>query len=435
MKRIFITLVFSIALIPASLPGAAFAASGENDTYRQLDLLMEVFERVRAQYVEEVEDEALLEAAIRGMLTELDPHSGYMGPESFRENQIQQRGEYGGLGIEIVPDRGVLRVISPMDDTPAARAGIMPGDYITHIDGAAITGMTPNESVELMRGPPNSPVGITIVREDEAEPLEMTLIREIIAISAVRNRIERGSIGYLRLTTFNNERLSRDLRQKILDMQEEVGADLKGWVIDLRNNPGGLLDQSVEVTDLFLDRGNEITSMRGRNAEDNMRWSARGPDITGGLPIVVLVNAGSASASEIVTGALQDHRRATVIGEQTFGKGVVQTVIPLGRERALRLTTARYYTPAGRSIQAVGIQPDIEVIQPRNGTRRPRREADLDGHITNEDTAATDATEAEISAENVEPLDAETPVDYQLNYALDLLSGVIQMSSAEAVIN
>jgi len=437
MRKFAGPLVASMTIFFAFAPNVQAAAPSDVDTYRQLNLLIQVFERVRSQYVEEVDDAELLEAAIHGMLRELDPHSGYMGPESFRESQIQQRGEYGGLGMEVISEREVLRVIAPFDDTPASRAGVQAGDYITHIDGESLVGLTSNEAVDRMRGPKDTPVSITIVREGLGEALELTLIREIISISAVRTRTERDQFGYIRLTTFNNEKLSNDLAKALGELEEELGDNLKGLVLDLRNNPGGLLDQAVEVSDLFLDKGSEITSMRGRNAGDNMRWAARTEDVTGGLPIIVLVNAGSASASEIVTGALQDHKRATIIGERTFGKGVVQTLIPLGREQALRLTTARYYTPAGTSIQAVGIEPDIFIEQPRpeGQKRRVRREADLNGHIANPDegdVSAPTASEALVLAEGEE---IDPTVDYQLRYALDLLEGVVQVAENNIILN
>lgn len=438
MKKIIMTALMGFMFVVPPMTPPAHATLSENDTFRQLDLLIEIFERVRAQYVEEVDDKELLEAAIRGMLSELDPHSSYMGPESFRENQQQQRGEYGGIGIEIIPDRGILRVISPFDDTPASRAGIMPGDYITHVDEIALNTMTSNEAVDKLRGPAGAPVDIIIFREGLDEPLNITLVREIITVSAVRHTIERDNIGYIRLTTFNNENLADDLKQTIADLQTQLGDNLKGYVLDLRNNPGGLLNQAVEVSDAFLPRGGEITSMRGRSQSDNLRWSAKTSDLTKGLPIVVLANAGSASASEIVIGALQDHKRATIVGERTFGKGVVQTLIPLGGERALRLTTARYYTPSGTSIQATGIEPDIIVEQPRGG-RQPRREADLNGHITNEDGhEETVANETDSGLETSETEDEQeeidTSIDYQLVYALDLLEGVVHVSDGQNAI-
>lgn len=430
---------FPLAMVIAAFVLVAPVSAAEEpdaETFRLFNLFSDVFERVRSDYVEEVDDKELIEAAVRGMLASLDPHSGYMGPEDFRENQVQTRGEYGGVGMEVTMENGVLRVIAPMDGTPASRAGMQSGDYITHADGETIVGMSLSEGVGLLRGPVDTAVVITVVRKGEDTPFEVTLVRQIITISAVRHRVERGNIGYLRLTTFNNEKLSRDLRRAMREVQKELGDDLRGYVLDLRNNPGGLLDQAIDVTDIFLDRG-EIVSTRGRQPRDNERWNASRGDLAGGLPIVVLVNAGSASASEIVTGALQDHRRATILGVKTFGKGLVQSVIPLGPEMALRLTTARYYTPSGRSIQALGIEPDIIVEQPQNGERvrafTPRRESDLRGHLENEDGSGAEDEEEALDRPVPELAEGEEPLDYQLNYALDLLQNVIRVSQQAAV--
>ncbi len=405
----------------------------EEDTYRQLTLMMEVFERIRAQYVEEVDDRQLIEDAIRGMLAGLDPHSGYMGPEAFRENEVQMQGEYGGVGMEVYMSEGVLNVVSPMDDTPAMKAGMKPGDKIVRIDGQSLADFDVNAAVDLLRGPAGTDVEILVVREGVDRPFEVTLTRAVVQIKAVRSRVERDAIGYLRLTTFNNKKLASDLRKAILDIRSELGPKLQGYVLDLRNNPGGLLDQAIEVSDIFLERG-EISSMRGRGKSDNARWSATRGDLTKGLPIIVLVNAGSASASEIVTGALQDHKRAIVLGMKTFGKGVVQSIIPLGPEEAMRLTTARYYTPSGSSIQARGIEPDImiEPYVPDGAVYRPRREADLSGHIENEDTdiSADDAHTVNRPRADY-PEDAEIK-DYQLDYALDLLLGAREIEQKEA---
>lgn len=427
--------------VSAQTGGKTSEKTTEEETFRQLNLLTDVLERVRASYVEEVDDKDLIEAAIRGMLSSLDPHSGYMGPEVFRENMVQTRGEYGGLGMEVTTENGVVKVIAPMDDTPASRAGIMSGDYITHVDEDPIVGMTVSEAVKLLRGPVGAPVTITIVRDGEEAPMEIELIRQIISISAVRHRIERDDIAYIRLTTFNNEKLSRDLRRAFREIREEKGDSLTGIVLDLRNNPGGLLDQAIEVSDLFLNRG-EIVSMRGRDNQDYERWNASPGNLVGDLPIVVLVNAGTASASEIVTGALQDHRRATVLGTRTFGKGLVQSVIPMGPESALRLTTARYYTPSGKSIQAVGIDPDIELEQPRakagGPTRERMRESDLRGHLENEESGAKPEVDNESGVNRPMPQIAEgdEPTDYQLNYALDLLEGILQVTGQrQAVVN
>jgi len=425
----------------------------EGDTYRHLKLFGEVFERVRADFVEEVSDEELIEAAIRGMLTDLDPHSGYLDPDSFKEMRTQTRGEFGGLGIEVTMENGVVKVVSPIDDTPAFRAGVQAGDLITHIDSEPVMGLTLSEAVDLMRGPVDSTITVTI-RRGEEEPFDLEIIRDIIRVQSVRHRTE-GNIGYLRITSFT-EQTTPGLEEAIAEIEEELGDDLEGFVLDLRNNPGGLLDEAISVTDLFLDRG-EIVSTRGRHEEDSQRWNATSGDRTSELPIIVLINGGSASASEIVAGALQDHRRAIVMGTPSFGKGSVQTVIPLGAEGAMRLTTARYYTPSGRSIQAKGIEPDIHVEQATVTTaeqQRQRREADLRRHLEGkgeieregdvielidppeeapegaEDPADSEDGEGEETPQATDPdgpqEDAET--DYQLARALDLLRGLALFS-------
>jgi len=373
------------------------------------------------------------------MLNDLEPHSGYMDVSSFRENQIQSRGEYGGLGMEIVPSNNVLRIVAPMDDTPASRAGLKAGDYITHIDDEPLTQYTSDEAVELMRGPAGTDVKIRVFREGEGEPFDLELTREVIVLKTVRHRIERETIGYIRLTTFNNENVADDLRDAIEDIKAELGDNITGYVLDLRNNPGGLLDMAIDVTDIFLERG-EIVSMRGRRASENARWNATRGDLTDGLPIVILVNAGSASASEIVAGALQDHERATIVGEESFGKGLVQTVYPLSDDRAVRVTTARYYTPSGKSIQGIGVIPNIIVEQPifdRNGNRvKVRRERDLVGALENEEIAAEgeeiEPEQLVISPEPEPDEDGNIP-DYQLRYALDLLLGVVQIEQRQAM--
>ena len=412
-----------------------------DETYRELDLLAKVLELVKDTYVEEVDERELLEAAIRGLLNDLDPHSGYMDADVFRENQIQTKGEYGGVGIEVIGENGILKVISPMDDTPAYRAGIQSGDYITHIEGRPIVEMDYIEAVNNLRGVVGTEVEVTINRPSEERSFKVSLVREIISISAVRHRVERGNIGYIRLTTFNNEKLTLDLKKAIREIKEEAGANLKGYILDIRNNPGGLLDQAIEVTDVFLERG-EVVSIRGRQRSENARWDATRGDDTDGLPIIVLINAGSASASEIVAGALQDHKRATILGVESFGKGLVQTVYPLADDRAVRITTARYYTPSGRSIQTLGIKPDIIVEQPVRDAEGNqvffRRERDLANHIPNENGAAS---EEETLASEVlirpEPKvdEAGRLEDYQLNYALDLLTGVIEVGQRQALLN
>jgi carboxyl-terminal processing protease len=343
-----------------------------------------VFERIRADYVESPDDAKLIESAINGMLTSLDPHSSYLPPKDFRDMQVQTRGEFGGLGIEVTMEEGLVKVVTPIDDTPAQKAGVMTNDFITHIDGEQVQGLTLNEAVEKMRGPVNTEIKLTIRREGAPDPVELTLNRAVIRIKSVRSRVE-DDVGYVRISQFN-EQTFEGLKAAVEEIEKEVPADkLKGFVIDLRNNPGGLLDQAISVSDAFLDRG-EIVSTRGRQADETQRFNARDGDLTDGKPVIILVNGGSASASEIVAGALQDHRRATVLGTRSFGKGSVQTIIPLGANGAIRLTTARYYTPSGRSIQAKGIDPDIEVepakienLQQRSGFR----EENLRRSITN----------------------------------------------------
>ncbi|HEU6441630.1 MAG TPA: S41 family peptidase, partial [Microvirga sp.] len=357
------------------MTSGAVAASA--DTYRQLSLFGDVFEKVRTDYVEKPDESKLVEAAINGMLTSLDPHSSYMDAKSFRDMQVQTRGEFGGLGIEVTMEDGLVKVVAPIDDTPASRAGIMANDIITQIDGEQVQGLNLNQAVDKMRGPVNSSVTLKIQRKEAKDPIEVKLTRETIKVRPVRARVE-GDIGVLRVTQFN-EQTYEGLRSSIEKLTQDIGADkLAGFVIDLRNNPGGLLDQAIMVSDAFLDRG-EIVSTRSRNAEDTQRFSAKAGDLAKGKPLVVLVNGGSASASEIVAGALQDHKRATVLGTRSFGKGSVQTIIPLGGNGAVRLTTARYYTPSGRSVQAGGIKPDIVVPQlsdPDYKTRPRLREAD-----------------------------------------------------------
>jgi len=437
MKKSIIGIVCLFFMLTALTDGETTSDA----TYRELDLLAKVLELVKDTYVEEVDEQQLLEAAIRGMLNDLDPHSGYMDAEVFKENQIQTKGEYGGVGIEVVGENGVLKVVSPMDDTPAFRADIKSGDYITQIDGQPVVEMDYIESVDHLRGVVGTEVEVTIVRPSEERTFKVTLMREIISISAVRWRVERDNIGYIRLTTFNNEKLTQDLRKAIRDIKEEAGTKLKGYILDIRNNPGGLLDQAIDVTDVFLERG-EVVSIRGRQASENARWDATSGDDTNGMPIIVLINAGSASASEIVAGALQDHKRATIIGVESFGKGLVQTVYPLADDRAVRITTARYYTPSGRSIQTLGIKPDIIIEQPiRDAEGNPvffRRERDLANHLANENgDASVDGTEAPEADLRPEPeLDEEGRLkDYQLNYALDLLTGVIEVEQRQALLD
>ncbi len=363
---------------------SATAKAATADTYRQLNLFGDVFERVRADYVEKPDDAKLIESAINGMLAGLDPHSSYMDPKSFRDMQIQTRGEFGGLGIEVTMEEGLIKVVAPIDDTPAAKAGILANDIITKLDDEQVQGLTLNQAVEKMRGPVNTKIRLTIMRKGQDKPIEVTITRDVIRVRSVRSRAE-DDVGYIRISQFN-EQSTDGLKKAISDLAGQIPAEkLRGYIIDLRNNPGGLLDQAISISDAFLERG-EIVSTRGRNAEETQRFNARPGDLTKGKPVIVLINGGSASASEIVAGALQDHKRATILGTRSFGKGSVQTIIPLGAGNgALRLTTARYFTPSGRSIQAKGISPDIEVLQDVPDDLKARSdtkgESSLRGHL------------------------------------------------------
>ena len=436
-KHAVIILLFALLTVAP----ATFAAEKKKtsaDTFRLLHLFGDVFEQVRAKYVESPSDQELIEAAITGMLTSLDPHSSYLSAKNFREMQVQTRGEFGGLGIEVTMESGLVKVVSPIDDTPAHKAGIEPGDLISHLDGMAISGMTLSEAVEKMRGKVGSDIILT-VRRGTKKPFKVTITRAVIKIRSVRSRLE-GKIGYIRVTTFN-EQADKGIKKALKKFNKEIGDDLQGIVLDLRNNPGGLLDQSVSVSDIFLDKG-EIVSTRSREADDTQRFNARKGDLTKGLPIVVLINGGSASASEIVAGALQDHRRAIILGTKSFGKGSVQTIFPLSGHGAMRLTTARYYTPSGRSIQAVGIEPDIKVELAKIetvDTLNRRREADLRGALNNEN-AKKDKNKADENksgktddkSANKDKAKAKKPVrDYQLSRALDLLRGLALLAKRD----
>ncbi len=397
--------------------GSAIAAAG--DTYRKLNLFGDIFEKVRSDYVEPPNEAKLIESAINGMLTSLDPHSSYMDPKSFTDMRQQTRGEFGGLGIEVTMEEGMIKVVAPIDDTPAAKAGLMAGDLISHIDDDQVQGLSLNQAVEKMRGPINTPVRLKVIRATNKAVQEIKLTRDRIQIRAVRWRKEGDDVAYLRITSFN-EQTFENLKKGIETTTSEIGADkIKGYVVDLRNNPGGLLDQAISVSDAFLDRG-EIVSTRGRDAADTQRYTAKVGDLTKGKPVIVLINGGSASASEIVAGALQDHKRGTIIGTRSFGKGSVQTIIPLREQGAVRLTTARYYTPSGRSIQAKGIDPDIKIEQDipdeLKGKDETKGEAGLRGHLQAQDKEEKGGSSAYI------PPDVKN--DKQLNYALDLLRGV-----------
>jgi carboxyl-terminal processing protease len=403
---------------PHSLLAGSAASAAASDTYRELNLFGDVFERVRADYVEKPDDSKLVESAINGMLAGLDPHSSYMDPKSFRDMQVQTRGEFGGLGIEVTMEDGLIKVVAPIDDTPAAKAGVMANDIITELDDENVQGLTLNQAVDKMRGPVNTKIKLTIMRKGSDKPIEVSIMRDVIRVKSVRSHAEGDDVGYIRITQFN-EQTTDGLKQSITDLNNQLGADkIKGYVVDLRNNPGGLLDQAISVSDTFLDKG-EIVSTRGRNAEETQRFNARPGDMTKGKPVIVLINGGSASASEIVAGALQDHKRATLVGTRSFGKGSVQTIIPLGAGNgALRLTTARYYTPSGRSIQAKGITPDIEVLQDVPDDLKSRTdtkgEASLRGHLK------ADGTEESGSQSYVPP---DEKNDAALKMALDLLRG------------
>ena len=396
---------------------AAYAAAA--DTYRQLNLFGDVFDKIRNDYVEKPDESKLIDAAINGMLSSLDPHSSYMDAKQFRDMQVQTKGEFGGLGIEVTQEDGLIKVVTPIDDTPAAKAGVLSGDIITAIDDQSTQGLTLDQAVEKMRGSINSAVKLKIVRGPKKEAKDFTIVRDLIHVQSVRSKVEDDDIGYIRITQFT-EQTEDGLKSAMDKLHSEIPADkFKGYILDLRNNPGGLLDQSIDVVNSFIDRG-EIVSTRGRTADETQRFDAKpGGDLSGGKPLVVLINGGSASASEIVSGALQDHKRATLIGTRSFGKGSVQTIMPLGENGALRLTTARYYTPSGRSIQAKGIEPDIKVLEDvpddLKGKDDMKGEASLKGHLANgkEDTSASQA---------YVPPDEKN--DKQLIAAIDLLHGV-----------
>jgi carboxyl-terminal processing protease len=419
MKRSGILAAVVTTLILFSLrQDVGAATSNSTETYKQLNLFGEVFERVRAEYVDDVSDDSLVESAINGMLTSLDPHSNYLNTKNFNDMKVQTRGEFGGLGIEVSMENGLVKVVSPIDDTPAARAGLKPGDLITHLDGDPVQGMTLPEAVEKMRGPVSSEIKLTIRREGK-DPFDVKLIRATVKIQSVRSHLEGDSIAYIRITTFN-EQTDVGLNNAIKNLKQQAGGRLLGVILDLRNDPGGLLDQAVAVADAFLEKG-EIVSTRGRRSEDAQRYNARPGDIAAGLPIAVLINGGSASASEIVAGALQDHHRAILLGTRSFGKGSVQTIIPLPGHGAMRLTTARYYTPSGRSIQAKGIDPDIVVEAAKIEKTPEKGEAKV---ATASDLKKDDSGDGSAEQSSVDPSIIGTTADYQLTRAVDMLRGI-----------
>ena len=441
MKKYFLAGIMGCALgvlVSVKVAGPVLAQDTETKKtiYEQLDLFGDIFERIRSEYVEEVSSKDLIEAAIDGMLTSLDPHSSYLSADDAAKMKVQTRGEFGGLGIEVTQQEGFVKVVSPIDGTPADAAGMEAGDFITHVDGQSLLGLTLDEAVGMMRGPVGSEIIITVVREGEDEPFDVSIIRDTIKLTAVRARTE-GNTVVLRITTFNNQTYP-NLVDGLEKQVEEAGGmeNINGIVLDLRNNPGGLLNQAIRVTDAFLEKG-EIVSTRGRYSRDSERYNAKAGDLANGKPIVVLINGGSASASEIVAGALQDHRRAIVVGTRSFGKGSVQTVMPLRGEGAMRLTTSRYYTPSGRSIQALGVSPNIIVEQPRRKNvekedeevRRNRSEADLRGALSNDSLSEDEIQQIEadrLKAENAAKLRED---DYQLAYAIDILSGLSAIST------
>ncbi len=441
-KRLkFAAAIGLMVLIPAP---AIVQAAAETDTYKQLDALMDVFERVRVDYVDKVDDKKLIEGAINGMLASLDPHSSYMDARDFAQMRQTTDGEYGGLGLTVSTEDGAVKVVAPTDDTPAARAGMKAGDYITRINGELLYGVSLNEAVDKMRGAAGTDIKLTVVREGSIKPLEFALRREIIKIKPVKWEV-KDDAGIIRISTFSKQ-TGPATREAINAIEKQLGPKLTGFVVDLRSNPGGLLDQSIEVSSAFIDHG-EVVSQRGRAKTDIQRYYAHGGDLTGGKPIVVLIDEGSASAAEIVAGALQDHRRALIIGQRSFGKGSVQTLIPLGEDTALRLTTARYFTPSGRSVQEAGIEPDVVVPQLSDAALKDRlphlREADLRRHLINDVKADNKLVEAD---DKNDPRFAATPeslkkagvTDYQMDYALKTLARLdpnppIKMASAAPV--
>jgi len=435
------TLAGVIVTTQIAAPLMAQETKRNTNVYEQLDLFGDIFERIRAQYVEEVDEGDLIEAAINGMLTSLDPHSSYLPPEDAEDMQVQTRGEFGGLGIEVTQEEGFVKVVSPIDGTPAYDAGVESGDYITHVDGESVLGLNLDEAVGMMRGPVGSEIVITVVREGEAEPFDLSIVRDTIKVTAVRARTEQKAV-VLRVSSFSDQTY-QNLEDGLAEEIEKAGGidEINGIVIDLRNNPGGLLNQAIKVSDAFLEKG-EIVSTRGREAQDGERFNATPGDLAQGKPIVVLINGGSASASEIVAGALQDHNRAVVVGTKSFGKGSVQTVMPLRGDGAMRLTTSRYYTPSGRSIQALGVSPDILVAQPRRAPESEdedengappllRSEADLRGSLDNDSLTEDEIKHIEETRERAEESAKLREEDYQLAYAVDILKGLSTLNGAK----
>ena len=421
MLKIKKLLIFKLIIILVKLNVIFSLNANENDVYKQLNLFGEVYERVRSEYVEKVTDKELIEAAINGMLQSLDPHSSYLNAESFDEMKVQTKGEFGGLGIEVTMENGLVKVVSPIDETPAAKAGIKAGDYISHIDEEPVMGLSLSEAVEKMRGLVNTKIKVTVIREGQ-EKFDVTITRAIIKITSIKTKSEK-DVGYLRITSFT-QKTYKNLVKEFNKLNKNMNGNMKGLVLDLRNNPGGLLNQAVSVSDAFLERG-EIVSTRGRDNKGEQRFNATKGDITNGLPIVILINGGSASASEIVAGALQDHKRGILMGTKSFGKGSVQTIIPVTSKGAVRLTTARYYTPSGTSIQAKGIDPDIYVPQSKIEVlekRTTRKEADLRGHLEEEDK---NKKESKDSVKNKEKKKVNSEIeDYQLNRAIELIRSI-----------
>lgn len=421
LKKLFLVILLSSFVASNALAKETKKTEEEVNSYELLNLFAEVMERAKATYVEEISDKKLIESAINGMLVALDPHSSYLDEKDFKYMTEQTSGKFGGLGIEITMDQGLVKIISPIDDTPAFRAGLKAGDYITNIDGETIIGMTLNEAVDKMRGKPGTKVKLTIRRVNE-KPFEVTIKREEIKTQSVKIDVKDDDVLYVRISSFSED-VDKDIKKKFEEESKKRKKPFKGIVLDVRNNPGGLLDQAIGVSELFLNQG-EVVSTRARNEEDTLRYSAKGSDITNGLPIVVLINNGSASASEIVAGALQDHKRAVIIGEKSFGKGSVQTVVPLGNRGAMRLTTARYYTPSGKSIQAKGIEPDI-VVHPAKIEEFTNEygfsEAEYTNALKNENETENKNKKKDAKKENK---DTEWRKDYQLSRAVDLVKAL-----------